>query len=100
MGLPGRENLARNAWKRQGREQRALRLLSSEPEPVHAGTDPSVRDAVERLPARLRKVVLLHYFADLPVTQVADALGIPTGTAKRRLHDARKALAESLGVDE
>jgi RNA polymerase sigma-70 factor (ECF subfamily) len=53
-------------------------------------------DAVERLPAHLRSVVLLHYYADLPVEDVARALRRPLGTVKRRLLDARKVLSATL----
>ncbi len=35
-----------------------------------------------------RAVVVLHYWADLPLTEVAARLGISTGTVKSRLHRA------------
>jgi RNA polymerase sigma factor (sigma-70 family) len=53
-------------------------------------------DAVRRLPAREREVVVLHYVADLPVADVARRLGVAPGTVKRALHDARRRLAEAL----
>ena len=53
-------------------------------------------DAVRRLPAREREVVVLHYLADLPVADVAARLGIAPGTVKRALHDARRRLAAAL----
>lgn len=56
-------------------------------------------DAVRRLPPRLAEVVLLHYYADLPVEAVARLLHRPAGTVKARLHEARKALAIALGED-
>jgi RNA polymerase sigma-70 factor (ECF subfamily) len=40
--------------------------------------------------------VLLHYFADLPVTQVANHLGKSEGTIKRDLYDARARMAVRL----
>lgn len=39
-----------------------------------------------------RVALILRYWADLPVEAVADRLGIPTGTAKSRLHYAIQAL--------
>ena len=87
-------NLARMHWRRSGRERRALEAVG-EPVPV-AATDPWLRDLVERLPRRLRVPVLLHYYADLPVGEVAASLHIPLGTAKRRLHEARALLRELL----
>lgn len=49
---------------------------------------------VERLPAPLREVVLLRYFGDASVRQAAEFLGVPEGTVKRRLYDARALLRE------
>ena len=53
-------------------------------------------DAVRRLPERLRVVVLLHYFADLSVADVARAVRRPDGTVKRQLSEARAVLADAL----
>jgi RNA polymerase sigma-70 factor (ECF subfamily) len=53
-------------------------------------------DAVQRLPAGPREATLLHYYADLPVNQVAKVLRRPAGTVKRHLHEARKLLAAAL----
>jgi RNA polymerase sigma factor (sigma-70 family) len=61
------------------------------------GLEPEVLDAVHRLPTRLRLVVLLHYFADLPVNDVAHALHRPVGSIKRQLSEARSLLASALG---
>jgi RNA polymerase sigma-70 factor (ECF subfamily) len=86
-------NLARDRWRRSKHEQAALRdLVAADAAP----SDRSVLDAVERLPEQLRDVVLLHYYADLPVDDVARALRRPAGTVKRRLHEARAHLAETL----
>ncbi len=87
-------NLARDRWRRAGREREALAALPELSEV--AGPDTATLDAVRRLPNHLRDVVLLHYYADLPVEEVARALRKPSGTVKRRLSDARAALAASL----
>jgi RNA polymerase sigma-70 factor, ECF subfamily len=42
--------------------------------------------ALGRLPVDQRAVMVLHFFLDLPLTEAADVLGIPVGTAKSRLH--------------
>lgn len=47
-----------------------------------------VRAAVDRLPELLRQVVILAYFQGLKYRDAADALGIPVGTVKSRLHAA------------
>ena len=56
----------------------------------------TVRDAVLALPDRLRLPVLLHYFADLTVAQVAAHLGRSEGAIKRDLYDARGRMASML----
>lgn len=57
-----------------------------------------LRKAVEQLPSEQREAVVLHYFADMPVSKIARYLSIPTGTVLSRLHYARKALGAKLGV--
>lgn len=52
--------------------------------------------ALATLPARQRQVVVLHDLADLPVSEIADQLGVPSGTVKSWLHRARTALAAQL----
>jgi RNA polymerase sigma-70 factor (ECF subfamily) len=44
--------------------------------------------ALRRLDERHRAVVVMHFYLGLPLPEVAGALGIPTGTAKSRLHYA------------
>jgi DNA-directed RNA polymerase specialized sigma24 family protein len=90
-------NLARRSWSRRSTEQSALRRLFGRAEPAVPGPQRDVQDAVERLPAKWRDVVLLHYFADLPVSDVARRLDLPEGTVRRQLHEARHQLALALG---
>jgi DNA-directed RNA polymerase specialized sigma24 family protein len=54
-------------------------------------------DAVSRLPKRMREVVLMHYYLDIPVAEVSTSLRRPVGSIKRQLHEARKILGEALG---
>lgn len=88
-------NLARTTWAARARAaQHAARLVD---ERVEEAPDRSVVDAIARLPLKYREVVLLHYYADLPVTDVAAAVRRPPGTVKRQLAEARALLALSLG---
>ena len=59
----------------------------------------AVWEAVRRLPERARLAVALRYLAGLTESEVADAMGIATGTASATLHSARRRLAE-LMADE
>lgn len=91
-------NLVRDTWRKRGREHVAYGRLGvageADPAPaVDVATRVSVREAVESLPERLRTTVLLHYFADLTVAQVAAQLGKSDGAVKRDLFDARRRLA-------
>ena len=55
-----------------------------------------VRLAVDELPEQMRQVVLLVYFQGLKYREAAQALGIPVGTVKSRLHGAVQRLGEIL----
>jgi RNA polymerase sigma factor (sigma-70 family) len=88
-------NLVRRAWRK--RAQQAIAVAGIVAEPVgqvasHEGAV-TVRAAVEQLPKKLRDVVLLHYWSDLTVNDVAAAVGRPAGTVKRQLSEARALLA-------
>ena len=51
-----------------------------------------VANAIRALSPPLREVVVLRYFADKTVEEIAATLDIPVGTVKSRLHHAREAL--------
>ncbi|MEK5061654.1 RNA polymerase sigma factor [Paenibacillus sp. FSL H7-0326] len=55
-----------------------------------------LRESVERLEEPQRTVVILHYFEDLPLRQVAEVLSISESAVKMRLSRARQALKHSL----
>jgi RNA polymerase sigma-70 factor (ECF subfamily) len=61
------------------------------------------RDQLERGFRRLsidhRAVVVLHHYLDLPLEQVAEALGIPLGTVRSRLLHAMRGLRAALDAD-
>jgi RNA polymerase sigma-70 factor (ECF subfamily) len=52
--------------------------------------------AVDELPYKMRKVVVLFEFEDFTIAEIAKKLGEPEGTIKSRLYNARKVLAEKL----
>ena len=51
-----------------------------------------LRAALERLPPRQRATVVLRYYSDLPVAEVAQALGCSVGTVKSQTARAVEAL--------
>jgi len=62
------------------------------------------RDALDRafrrLPIEQRAVFVLHHHLGLPLTEIADTIGIPVGTARSRLHYATRALRAAIEADE
>lgn len=76
-------------------------LLDLAPDPEQAAM---AGDAAERLTAALaglsldqRDAVMLCYYEDLPLGEIARACACPEGTVKTRLFHARKALRRALG---
>ncbi|MCH5286171.1 MAG: RNA polymerase sigma factor [Christensenellaceae bacterium] len=55
---------------------------------------------IEGLPERLRLPLVLYYLEGFSVEETARALGLPEGTVKFRLHQARKALRVELDGEE
>jgi RNA polymerase sigma-70 factor (ECF subfamily) len=54
----------------------------------------AVRGLVNRLPSRLRQVVILYYFQDLSISETAEALGVAPNTVKSALQRARSRLLQ------
>jgi RNA polymerase sigma-70 factor (ECF subfamily) len=85
--------------------QRPSRYLSPGDEPVAVEDYRLVvdRDELERGFRRLsidhRAVVVLHHYLDMPVLDVARALGVPPGTVRSRLHHAMRSLRAALDAD-
>jgi len=65
-------------------------------------TATAARDEIERGFRRLdddqRLVLVLHYYLDLPLSEVAATLGVPLGTAKSRLGRGLTVLRRALNV--
>jgi RNA polymerase sigma-70 factor (ECF subfamily) len=89
-------NTSLNELRRRTRETAAVSRMDKD-----TGFDPSDRsdtqaivgEAIDRLPDRLRVVVILRYFLDLSEMEMARVLKVRPGTVKSRLYDARKLLA-------
>ncbi|MBL0871596.1 MAG: sigma-70 family RNA polymerase sigma factor [Phycisphaerales bacterium] len=63
-----------------------------------AERDSMVQGVISNLPVSLREVLLLAYFQKMSYNQIADALDIPLGTVKSRLHAAVAAFARKWQV--
>ena len=63
--------------------------------------DPTLVDALAQLDPAYRLPILLHYYSDLSLEQVASSLGVTLPAVKSRLHRARALLRNSLAeLDE
>ncbi|MFE1285953.1 RNA polymerase sigma factor [Streptomyces sp. NPDC058751] len=91
-------NLVRDHWRKLERERRAVHRATAEVAvgPPNEQADPSVRLLVQSLPERLRVPILLHYYADMPIREVAALTGRKEGTIKADLHAAREMLRAHL----
>jgi RNA polymerase sigma-70 factor (sigma-E family) len=94
-------------WRRLRRE----RLTDSPPEPIRpdateaASTRMLFQQALGRLPARQRAVLVLRFFEDLTEARTAEVLGVAVGTVKsqtslalRRLRENAPELGELTGL--
>jgi RNA polymerase sigma-70 factor (ECF subfamily) len=52
-----------------------------------------------RLPPEQRAILVLHHYLGYPLTEIAETLGIPAGTARSRLHHAHRAIRAALEAD-
>jgi RNA polymerase sigma-70 factor, ECF subfamily len=83
------------------RRERVRTLLERnvEPPPIRGPVDVDVMRAVRQLPGMQRAAVVLCYFEDLPLSEIANILRCSDATVRVHLHRARKRLAELLGEE-
>jgi len=81
-----------------------VRVLRAEPETADIARSVAARDELEaafrQLSPEHRAVVVLHHHLGYQLTEIAETLGIPAGTARSRLHHAVKQLRAVLDSDE
>jgi RNA polymerase sigma-70 factor (ECF subfamily) len=91
------------AERRQAR-LRALLFLrepSKEPAAPHKGDDGLwIRDALHRLPAKDREVLMLREYDELTYVEIATVLKMRVNTVRSRLFRARQALREILASEK
>jgi RNA polymerase sigma-70 factor, ECF subfamily len=89
-------NMAMDGHRRSARRDD----VAPAPIQVPAADDVELRDAVrvglDRLAADLRATVVLRFYADCSIPQIAAAMNVPEGTVKSRLHRAVAELRTTL----
>jgi RNA polymerase sigma-70 factor (ECF subfamily) len=99
-------NLAMDWHRAKRRQERLGERLASLRQPAQPSDEESsvlslaVAQGLDELPDPQRQVLVLRFYADLPVRDIADELGIPEGTVKSRLHTAVRAMRARLHEDE
>lgn len=103
-------NRATDVHRRRSRGRRALQRLAGRAEATRtaeltlsdasAFADSELAAAVADLSPQQRAVVALHYLDDLPVAEVAVAMGLSDGAVKYHLHAARGRLRVLLTPDD
>lgn len=88
-------NRSRDLGRRRSVRRRALQRLrpTSEVTIPDRSADLEVVDALASLDRTLRETVVLRYYLDHTIDQIAEMTNVPAGTVKSRLNRARAALA-------
>lgn len=89
--------------RKQRRQAPPLHLLSMD----GAADDPAIaiadREQLERafrrLPSEQRAAIVLQYYRDLTLPEIAEVLHLPIGTVRSRLHYAKRALRSAIEAD-
>jgi RNA polymerase sigma-70 factor, ECF subfamily len=91
-------NLATSRWRRDRTARARARDLIPAGQPPEISPDTVALVAgLRTLPERQRLVLVLHYLADMPVSQIAAELGCPAGSVKAWLSRGRNGLAAAVG---
>jgi len=85
----------RSKWFRKVDLEKALEDLPARYLSVE-DTDVTLTMDVMRLPEKLKQVVLLYYYQELTLREVADVLGVVPSTIHRRLRQAEERLKRDL----
>ena len=94
-------DLWRGAWlKRVVLGSPAFELVPAPDEISERAEKQAIMDAVNRLPAAFKDVVLLHYYQGYGIAEIAEMLNLPEGTISSRLSRARTKLEALLKGDD
>ena len=101
-------NLCKNFYEQKGRLQETFMGEEEWKAADAAGYDPvwktaekiSIREALLQLPEEQREVVLLYYFQELKIKEIAAVLGQTQSNIKYRLKAAKDKLKEILGKED
>ena len=88
--------ISRGALKSRGKDV-AVSAMTDDVEHADAYADHDLLAAVRQLPDGQRAAVILFYYADLPIRQIADRLGTNSLAVRANLSRGRRRLRDLLG---
>ncbi len=103
------KNASLNYIKRKKRERNTYRkalyeirqtVPSGETELLREETVRTAKEALERLPLKLREALVLKEYGDMNYKEIGKVLGISEGNVKVRIFRARKQLEKIIGADD
>lgn len=103
------KNASLNYVKRKGREHKAYQkalyedhreMTSGETDLLRAESIKKAKEALDKLPAKLKEVLVLREYADMNYKDIGKTLGITEGNVKVRVFRAREQLATLIGEDD
>lgn len=103
------KNASLNYAKRKTRERKAYEKVlreekresvSSEVELLKKETQKKAREALNKLPEKLRMILILREYAEMNYKEIGKVLGITEGNVKIRVFRAREQLAKIIGEDD
>lgn len=87
----------------QQRQTPALHLIADDGAHDDHAISIADREQLERafrtLPVEQRAAIVLQYYRDLTLPEIAEVLGVPVGTVRSRLHYAKRALRSAIEAD-
>lgn len=90
---------ARHERRRRLVEIRELELDPRAARPVDLEDRDELERAFRRLDPEQRTVLVLHHYLGLTLPEAAEAMAVPVGTAKSRLHRATRAMRAAIEAD-
>lgn len=85
-------DMRKSAWYRRVDKRIRLEDLPEAHQPDASEDEQQLTYAIMRLPSKLKDAVILYYYQDLPMKEVAEILNITQPSVSNRLSRARKKL--------
>lgn len=95
-------HVSQAAWKKRDRERKFTTgdvEAAEQPGPVPDERIAAAREVIATMPDLQREVLELRFSQDLSYAEIAEALDIPIGTVRSRLHNAVAGVRERLAED-